>query len=270
MKRCFRALAVLSLVVLASGCGGSSAEGGDDAAPGAANPEDVVGRSFISTAVSGTEIPGGGPLVLDFPEAGRIAATAGCNRMFGSVELTDGKLVAGQLASTLMACPPPRDGADKWVSDLLSGSPQWSLEGDTLTLASGSTTVTLTDKKVVDPDRPVTGTRWVLTELVTADAVSTSAALEAAAPTLTIGADGAVSGTTGCNSFTGTAQVGEGTISFGPLAVTEMACGGPELDEIQTQVLAVLSGQATVAVDGASMRITAADGTSGLGYTAAE
>lgn len=273
MNRVIGVLAAASLAVLAAGCGGTSDGGGADQTPAtAARPAvgaELAGRSFVSTGVVGTEIPGGGPLVLDFTAEGTVGATAGCNRMFGPVELAGGKLVAGQLASTMMACLPPHEGADEWASSFLSGGPEWSLDGDTLTLTSGPAVVTLTDKKVADPDRPVAGTQWVLTTLVTADAASTSAALEAAAPTLLIGEDGAVSGSTGCNSFSGAATVGEDTVTFGPLASTLVACADPDLDEAQTLVLTVLAGQTTVAVDGPTMRITAADGVNGLGYRAA-
>lgn len=52
--------------------------------------------------------PGAGtkPMTLTIRE-GRLAAYAGCNRMMGSVEMSGNKLVVGNLASTLMACPYP-------------------------------------------------------------------------------------------------------------------------------------------------------------------
>lgn len=41
---------------------------------------------------------------------------------------------------------------------------------------------------------------------------------------LEISPEGKVTGTTGCNRFTGTADLDAGVMQFGPLAVTEMAC----------------------------------------------
>ncbi|MGC4932124.1 META domain-containing protein [Gordonia sp. DT30] len=77
-----------------------------------------VGTSFTSTSVTGVPIPGSGPLTIAFPEPGRISATAGCNRHMGSAVLqssaTGNILVIGTLASTMMACLPPHDGADAW------------------------------------------------------------------------------------------------------------------------------------------------------------
>jgi heat shock protein HslJ len=263
MTRILGVLALFSVAVAVSACSTDASE-----VSGSGSADDLHGRTFISTEVTGQAIPGGGPLIVEFPEPGHIAATAGCNRFAGSVDLADGALSAPTLAGTMMACPPPLDGADGWLSSLFSGSPEWSLDGDDLTLTGGETTVFLTDKKVVDPDRPITGTEWALTTVRTADAVMSSAALENAAPTLVLAEDGQVSGSTGCNRFTGTAQVGDGTLAFGPLATTRAACIDPELTEIENHVLAVLSGETTYVVDGTEMTLTASNGVDGLGYTA--
>lgn len=45
---------------------------------------------------------------------------------------------------------------------------------------------------------------------------------------LTVDFEGQVKGTTGCNRFTGTADLDAGWMHLGPLAVTEMACLEPE------------------------------------------
>jgi heat shock protein HslJ len=44
---------------------------------------------------------------------------------------------------------------------------------------------------------------------------------------LKVAFDGKVEGGTGCNRFTGTADLDAGLMVFGPLAVTEMACANP-------------------------------------------
>ena len=45
-------------------------------------------------------------LYVQFETDGELAGFAGCNRFFGSYELTDGALKIGPLGSTRMACPP--------------------------------------------------------------------------------------------------------------------------------------------------------------------
>ncbi|MGW0016705.1 META domain-containing protein [Rhodococcus sp. NPDC003382] len=265
MSRTFGVLAALALTVVATAC---SSDEGADATSSATDPAALIGRTFVSTEVTGTPIPGEGPLVVEFPEPGRIAATAGCNRAVGEVDLADGVLRTDRLASTMMACPPPKDGADAWLTGLFDADPQWSVDGDVLTLTGDAVTVSLTDKKVVDPDRPLTGTEWVATTMYTPDATVTSVALERSAPSLLVDEDGSVSGSTGCNRFTGTAQIGDGTLTFGPLATTRMACPDPEVAAVENHVLAVLAGETVYEIDAATMRITAPNGVDGLGFTA--
>ncbi|MCD2116954.1 MULTISPECIES: META domain-containing protein [Rhodococcus] len=135
MPGAVRVVVVLALGALLSGCGvfGSS-------------PSDPIGRRYVSTEVEGQSIPGGGPLQLSFPARERVAASAGCNRFTGTADLSGGRIRAGTLASTRMACPPPRDGADDWVRTLFAGAPRWALDGEVLTLTTGAVTVTLTER----------------------------------------------------------------------------------------------------------------------------
>lgn len=49
--------------------------------------------------------------------------------------------------------------------------------------------------------------------------------------TLTLGADGKVSGTGGCNRYMGTATVKGDAITFGPMAGTRMACTPAVMDQ---------------------------------------
>jgi heat shock protein HslJ len=239
---------LIALAVVASaGC--SSTAGADDQTPD--------GRTFVSVSVDGEQIPGGGPLTVGF-DGDRISTFAGCNHASGTANLADGRIVT-QLASTMMACPPPLGDADAWVSKFFEAGPSWSLTGDTLTLKTATTTVTMQDKKVVDPDRPLTGTTWQVQSLVSPEAVSTSAALEQSKPTLTIAADGTAAGSTGCNRFNGHAEITGTTIEFGPLVTTRMACIG-DVGEVEQAVLRVLSGRVQSAIDADELRLTRDDG----------
>ncbi|MGV0677729.1 META domain-containing protein [Mycolicibacterium fortuitum] len=228
----------------------------DDAA---ADDADLTGRTFISVQVEGDQIPGGGPLTVGF-DGNRISTYAGCNHGSGTADLSGGR-ISTQLAMTMMACPPPVGDSDAWVSKFFDAKPTWSLSGDDLTLHTDTTTVTLRDKKVADPDHPLTGTTWQVTSLVSAQAVTTSVALEQAKPTLTIGDDGAVSGSTGCNRITGRATVSgsPAVIEFGPLATTRMACA-PDVAEVEQAVLRVLKGTVQTSVDADQLTLSGTDG----------
>jgi heat shock protein HslJ len=77
----------LLLTMAAAGC----AVGRPGSGPPDARPPSLVGRTFVATSVTddgearppveGTEIE------VSFPEQGRIGASAGCNRMNGTVEV---------------------------------------------------------------------------------------------------------------------------------------------------------------------------------------
>jgi heat shock protein HslJ len=102
----------------------------------------------------------------------------------------------------------------------------------------------------------LTGTTWVLTELggqpVQASAAST--------PRLVI-SDGRVTGSTGCNSMSGTADIRGDNLRFGPIASTKRACaegmaleppylaalGDTERYSLQGRVLTLLGGRGTLA-----------------------
>lgn len=56
---------------------------------------------------------------------------------------------------------------------------------------------------------------------------------------LTVTPDGALSGNTGCNRMTGSADLDAGVMEFGPLSVTEMACGADRMD-LEAVVLTAL------------------------------
>ncbi|MGO3326159.1 META domain-containing protein [Gordonia sp. (in: high G+C Gram-positive bacteria)] len=231
------------------------------------DPGRLVGKTYVSDDATDAIVPGGGPFVLSFGPQNRISANAGCNGHGGTVEFDGATMSAGPLMGTMMACPPPRDTADKWVSDLFDSPLTWALDGRRLTLSRGDLEVRL-DQRV---DRAVAGTNWRVKSLIAANGVTTSRVLEEIAPTVTIGAEGTLRGFTGCNRMTGEATVAGSRptqkVTFGPIATTRKACPG-EAGDIERAVLAVLSGEATATVDGDRMRLTnVADPSIGLELT---
>lgn len=135
---CAVVLATLAVGVL-SACGSSAASG---ASPGLS---DLSGRSFVAdrvedphhTLVRGTHVQ------LSFTDH-TLTAQAGCNTMSGQVTLVGGVLALDDgLAMTEMGCPGPRMDQDEWVADLLTSSPRMTLEGHTLVVEKGATTLTL-------------------------------------------------------------------------------------------------------------------------------
>lgn len=123
------ALAVVTLALAA--CGGTSPQE-------AASDDDLAGRAFVSTRVTGRDLVEGTEVRLIFQE-GRVSVTAGCNTLNGEAAWEDGRLVVqGPMAQTMMACDPALSEQDVWLAALLTSEPPLTLDGSTLTLGEAS------------------------------------------------------------------------------------------------------------------------------------
>lgn len=253
-------VAVVAAALAATALTGCS----DSDAQTPADPAELSGHTYLSTTVIGAPIPGDGPLVLSF-DKNRMSANAGCNGHGGEVMFDGDIMTAGDLAGTMMACAPPRDQTDRWVTELFSAPLAWRLNGTELTLSRGDQRIVLSEQQ----NRPVVGTRWQVTALVENSGVSTSVVLEERKPFILIDAGGELTGNTGCNTMTGSAKVTGDLVDFSPIGTTRMACE-PEVAKIEQTILSALNGTAVVAVDGDEMSLTnqAADGGVGLRLTA--
>jgi heat shock protein HslJ len=267
MKRPALALSVLAVaaLTLSAGCGGDD---GDTTTPGSSpTPEVLAGRTFLSTATAGFDLVAGTRIRLTFDEA--IGAYAGCNSMGGDYSIVEGRLQAGPLNQTEMACDPPLMAQDERLADLLTGRPLITLADDTLIVSDGNTTLTLRDREVVDPDRPLEETSWTVTSVIERDVAS--AGWGGAVASLRF-RDGRVEVDTGCNTGSATATLpaepgDRGTITIGPLGLTKIGCD-EDATRLERAVVAVLSGQVGYSVEASILRLTTADGTAGLELSA--
>jgi heat shock protein HslJ len=98
---------------------------------------------------------------------------------------------------------------------------------------------------LADPLAPLVGTQWVLVDI-------SGAAANAAKTTLKFGAASKVSGSGGCNDYNGGVRLQSGTVMFGPIQTTRMACAPPIMQQ-ETRYFDVLVGARGVELDGASL-----------------
>jgi heat shock protein HslJ len=161
-----------------------------------------------------------------------------------------------------MGCAEDLAEQDAWLSEFLSSSPAISLDGDTLTLSGDDATLTFA---AVQPAE-LEGTTWTITGTVANEAVSPTP-LDAEASIIIT--DGQAAIRTGCNSGSATVEITDTTVTFGPIALTKMACS-PELTELEASVLAVLDGEVVYEItgDALSLRSGEGDGEVGLELTA--
>ena len=249
------AVAGAGLLLALTACGNESTAGGT-----------LTGKSYLSTAVTENGAPKqlaqNTRVRLQFTDDGRLIADAGCNSMQSKISTGDGKLtLKGDLAMTDMGCPGRQD-QDGWLSGILSSKPSWKLDGDTLNVTSGGTTIALQDRETAEPDLALDGTKWALQTVITGEVASHQAGSEQAWMTLN---GERVTGSTGCNEFQGMVAKGTGKLTFGELATTRRACAG-DAAKLESSLLNGLKGDVSYEIDSNKLELRNSAG--GLDFTA--
>jgi heat shock protein HslJ len=93
------------------------------------------------------------------------------------------------------------------------------------------------------------GTSWTVTSINRVPATDPM-------PTIAFGTDGSVSGTTGCNQYTGTFTVDGKKITFSPLASTLVACTDPAASAQESIFIETVQGATDWAIDGGNLSLT--------------
>jgi heat shock protein HslJ len=230
-------------------------------------PAGLAGRQFLSTGVTKDGAPfalaGNSRIRLTFGD-GQLSANAGCNTIGGNVTIDGNVLRFSGASMTEMGCQPALMAQDDWLVAFLGSGPVFVLNGNDLTLTSGTTVVTLLDREVAQPDQSLAGPTWSLTAFINGDSVS-SVPIGINA-TLVFAADGTFAMNDGCNSGGGKYAVDGEAVHFSEVIATEMACGGAA-GQVEQAVLAVLHADAiTFAIDADSLTLSA--GAAGLQFSA--
>jgi heat shock protein HslJ len=236
------ALALLVLPMLA----GCSLVPGDDMTGGS-----LVGTSWSVVSIDGAPTLQDGPPTMVFAPDG-VSGTTGCNTYSGTFR-TDGEaMTISAGAMTEMACDGPRGDQEARFIAALPGIERWQLREDgSLELSGAASLVAEPVVPVVDPppagdgDTPVSdlaAVEWLLV------AIDGNEDLADIVPTLTVAADGSVSGFGGCNRYNGQMVVDGETLAVGPLASTKMACGAPG-DLVEQRYLEALGAAARWSMD---------------------
>lgn len=243
-----------------------SGEGGGDGEPSAYDGE-YVGTEVIEDGqpralVEGTTIR----LRLD---AGTLTASAGCNTIGGSYTVEDDVLVVRATSMTEMGCGPALHAQDEWLAGVLSSSPDLEATQLGFLLETDTITITFTHRDVVESDRELVGTRWLVDGYVDGtgpDGTSSSAPSNGAL--VVFDESGFVLGHDGCNElgYGGPEggptdglryEVDDDRITFtGAAASTLIGC--PDVDT--DRFWAVLTGTVTFEVDADRLTLTADDG----------
>lgn len=259
--------ASLSFTTLVTACGAETADPTSPSTASTAAPSTspstapvvaLDGRMFVATGSTGFEIVPDSTIRISF-DGGSLSATAGCNIIGGTYTVdSGGTLHTDALSMTEMACADVLMQQDDRFVEFLSAGPTVELDGDDLTLASVDASIRFLDREVADPDRPLAGPRWVVDSIITGDSAMGGFGDAEAAITF---ADDLVIVEAGCNTGSAPVTIGDGTITFGALVLTEIACTGPAM-ELETAVVATLAGEVTFEIEAG--RLTLMAGANGL------
>jgi len=245
-------LGTLALVACADPGGGSST--GTD-------PEALVGHQWTLDASSmaslAGEVPAGAIVTIAF-EDGQASGRAACNSYGGAYDAgDDGSLSFESFAVTAMACEAPLMTLESAYLEALGAVTGFGVDGK-LTLNGDEIDLTF-DEEVSPVALPLVGTTWTLTTIASGDAVSS--VLNGTDVTAVFTADATVSGSAGCNRYSGSYTWTGDQLSFSPLATTKMACA----DDVMAQESAFLASMeqvASLAIEGS--QLTLADGSGAL------
>lgn len=204
-------------------------------------------------------IPADAPITMTI-DRDEVGGRAACNTYGGEITLDGDRIGFGAMSMTEMGCDPAIMQAESAYLAALNEVERWNRQGENLTLTGEA--VELTYELIPPtPDAPLVGTTWRLDGLVDGDAVSSTMGDPA---TLLLRDDGRLTGTTGCRTFEGRYELGDGTVRVTDLTNDDRACPGLETQD--EHVLAVISERFDAVIEGD--RLTLSDGRLGLLYLA--
>ena len=160
---------------------------------------------------------------------GKLNGSDGCNSYFASYEVKGSQITVGQAGSTMMACSPEEimtQAAGFYVA--LATVASFKIEGDQLTLMNAQGNAALVFKASAEAAElaSLAGTSWQATTINNGKEAVVSL-LAGTEVTAAFGADGKLSGSAGCNTYSAGYSVDGNEIKIDPPASTLRMCGEP-------------------------------------------
>ena len=253
MRRFAFGLAMGALAFATAAC---SATGGSTSAAGGTGGtiDGITWRlSSFSSAGTSTNTPAGVAVDALF-DTGKVTGTSGCNRYNGPAMVTGASIKIGPLASTAMACIGPAADVEKAYLANLANAASFTATADKLTIydAAGASILVY----AAGPANPLVG-EWNVTGYNNGkEAVVSPIAGTTLTATFT---EDQVSGSSGCNTYSGGYKLDGDQVTIGPLASTMKACDQAIMDQ-ETAFLTALQTPSSVEQAGTSITLRDASG----------
>lgn len=188
---------------------------------------------------------------------GRISGYGGCNGFGGTYTQAGEKLTFRPLVRTLRACADDAVTAQEGTYlQTLEQVRSFKLERGVLQLKDGAGRTLL----IFAQARPEAIRRgeWTVTAINTKEAIVS--VLENTRPTATFGANGRVSGNTGCNQYSAPYTLEGFNLKIGPAVSTRRACVNEEANRQEMAFLRALEGVSGFRITGDRLELYGADG----------
>lgn len=209
------------LVVALPGCTGSDTSGGD-----------LTGVTWTVASLPDTTIPAGLRIDATFRD-GTIEGSDGCNFYGGPYSLTgDGGIDVRGLEGTDIGCAPAIADAGAAYASALERAASYEIEDETLTLLDEEGAAVARFQANAGP--PITGLTWQAfgyRDGPVDEKQAVVSPLDGSVITAGFGADGTMSGSAGCNTYTADYQVSGNAFGITALVSTERACEPPLMQQ---------------------------------------
>ena len=189
---------------------------------------------------------------LSFNEDQQVAGNASCNNFFGSYTLDGNKLSFGSLGSTQMFCDGLMEQESAYLAALESTTGYRTEEGKLLLVDESGNTVLVFSPQ----DMSLDGVSWNLTMFN--DGQNLTSLLNDTQINAEF-KDGSVSGSSGCNSYSGAFQQDGLKLTFGDLASTLMLCQEEGVMEQESAYLQAIAKVTHYIVEGKQLTLFDAD-----------
>jgi heat shock protein HslJ len=227
------------------------------AMPPATDSPGLDGSSWVLVSLASNPPVAKSAVTLQF-EGGRVQGSDGCNRYTAPYTATSSTLQVGpRVASTQMACPAALTVQASALMGALTRAHAYRIADRRLQLLGADNAVLAA---FAAQSTSLAGTAWRVTGYNNGKQAVVSA-LAGTNLTMAFAADGKVSGSAGCNGYTGPYTLEGRNLALGRTAATRLMCARPEgVMEQEQQFLKALETVANARFEGARLELRTAEG----------
>ena len=247
MRRIIIGLALAAVAFSVTACSTTGGTGGTiDGTSWALKTYDVSGTA--------TAVPAGTRVDAQFA-GGKVSGFSGCNVYNAPVTISGATIKVGTAATTMMACDADKTALEQAYLGNLAKAATFTATKDALTMFdSAGKSILVYSAAAANPlegSWDVTGYNNGKQAVVSPVADSTLTAIFTADQ---------VSGSAGCNDYSGGYALNGTTLKIGPLASTMRACADQAVSDQEQQFLAALQASTTYDQTGNTLTLKAAGG----------